>query len=153
MAPDELRGHPPTRRDVVSGRGQGRPFVVGQRKPADAVGLEAIPPVAGLAPRPRGTPVGLERQQADIDPAATELTQIGQHLRLHQRFAQAEVTEIEGAHGANRSRDGRKILGHAQPTEQPPHGQFGVIGQARGVSRDSTNGPGEARVPIACIQI
>ena len=99
VAPDESRGHPPTRRDVVGGRGQGRTLVVGQREPADAVGLEAIAPVAGLAPRPRGTPVGLERQQADLDSAATELTQIGQHLRLHQRFAEAEVAEIEGTHG------------------------------------------------------
>ena len=73
--------------------------MVGQREPADAVGLKAIAPVAGFAPRPRGTPVGLERQQADIDSAATELTQIGQHLRLHQRFAEAEVAEIKGTHG------------------------------------------------------
>src|SRR5262249_55928618 len=75
--------------DVVDLGGGG--FVVRQGVPIDSLAPQLLALIV------RSPPPRLERPQRHARPAGGKGPQVGQDLRLHERLAQAEVADVEGA--------------------------------------------------------
>src|SRR5699024_4350788 len=88
-------GLPCSREYVVEGRGRGGPLVIREREPVYAVVNKSLARLTRRRLVPCAPHVWLERQQRDAHASAREFAEIGKHLRLHERLAQAEVADVE----------------------------------------------------------
>src|SRR5262249_16389352 len=87
-----------TDKDVIKRRKNRRLSVISQRSPFDPVFSKPLSPSGALFIAPRMRPPGFKGQQMRCDPASAQFAQVRQDLRLHQRFPQSEITEIECPH-------------------------------------------------------
>src|SRR6476659_7487806 len=80
--------------------------MIGQIEPGDALGCQLLALLGELVIADVSQ-VRLKGQQIYIDSGSGELSQVGQHLRLHQGLIYAEVAEIECANS-------HSLRGHSQ---------------------------------------
>src|SRR5438046_425532 len=99
----DRRGPPCAGNDVVQRRRQRRTLVIRQQVPLNTLTAQALPPVSDRVRIPAPLQVRLEREKRHSHASRDEFAQIGKHLRLDERLAQTEVTDVEST-GADRHR-------------------------------------------------
>ena len=68
-----------------------------QTEPTDGLRRQSLSLLGQFNLAPLFSQARFEGKQVNLDSGGAELSQVGQHLRLHQRFANAEIAEVECA--------------------------------------------------------